>query len=657
MRNLVSSAISFLLLSNLPYHPVVSTKSSYKAPSSTTTNTLSSPLRGGGGGLSTAPATTTTTTTNDKNDAFHILGTAIQSSLHKTILASSTTSTASTQPPPASLKSITQSLALLSKSQSTLKSIDGASHEFYQRSHNSLETSTKTEVKGRAARSASRTGCCADALFACELLDLIIDPPPTPLSNHPSTDVGGGDDDDTSIRTDTIEERMMEPTTLELAGGRTVLLNITLSNNNAAIPLQVLVLHETDYGGGGGIHHGGIDGLLLSSSSSSSHPKSSSSAQHPRGRILIIVRDVHETDLHQTMNQLDHAPEFVDLEEGLMAQEVACVNGILWRSAEELLVALEPILTNGGGTKNAGDEVPTTTTTTTTTTQAGGGDGDDGCDDDKREMTLPTIHFVARSLAGGVVSLAAAMLNGSIPMPPPAVAKRKRNGHTGHRKKLRQQQHDQKSKKRRTKYKGEDQGNDNDTDGTVTSSSGNDDQGESKRSITSSLQGFAKGRTSAVVIGAPPSLSSNVEVPFITSVIHGDDVVCRTTKDSLDTLRKRTIRTLKKNSLTKRVGWMTDTINLAVSGIQTHAHGSEGEEARLSLAGRVYLVRPRRISGGVSSMHEIGAAGGREALRAAVLWSLRDILLSKSLWAHHSLEAYIVGLDKVQLRKFRAEDE
>jgi len=664
-NHLVNSAISFLLLSNLLYHPVVV---SSKAPTTTLSSLLNSshlPRLPGRGGATTT-TTTKQTTTNDKTDAFQLLGTAIQSSLHKTILASSTTttSTASTQPPPASLKSITQSLALLAKSQSTLKSIDGASHEFYQRSHsNSLETSTTAEVNGRAARSASRTGCCADALFACELLDLLIDPPSPPPP--PTVE---GDDDDTSISTDDTEERTMEQTTLELAGGREILLNITLANNNAAIPLQVLVLHETEYVGGGGENHGGIDGLLVSSSSSSSSPNSSS-AQRPRGRILIIVRDVHETDLRQTLNQLDHAPVFIDLEEGLMAQEVACVNDILWRCAEELLVALEPILTMNGG-NDAGEG---------SATQGGDGGDDDGCDD-KREMTSlplpPAIHFVARSLAGGVVSLAAAMLNGNIPMPPPvvAVARRKRKGHTDpHRKKVRRRPHDDpktgspsspsgKSKTRRTKHKGEDQRNDDDTDGTVTSSNefvpkGNDDQGKSKRSTTLSLHGFAKGRTSAVVIGAPPSLSSNVEVPFITSVIHGDDVVCRATKDSLDTLRKRTIRTLKKNSLTKRVGWMADTINLAVSGIQTHAHGSEGEEARLSLAGRVYLVRPRRISGGVSSMHEIGAAGGREALRAAVLWSLRDILLSKSLWAHHSLEAYIVGLDKVQLRKFRAEDE
>lgn len=57
-------------------------------------------------------------------------------------------------------------------------------------------------------------------------------------------------------------------------------------------------------------------------------------------------------------------------------------------------------------------------------------------------------------------------------------------------------------------------------------------------------------------------------------------------------------------------------------------------------------------------MHEIGSSkGGREALRAAVLWQLHDVLLSKSLWKHHQLESYIQGLDRVQLRGFEGSDE
>ena len=92
------------------------------------------------------------------------------------------------------------------------------------------------------------------------------------------------------------------------------------------------------------------------------------------------------------------------------------------------------------------------------------------------------------------------------------------------------------------------------------------------------------------------------------------------------------------------------TMHSQVSSLQSHARGSEGEEIRLSVPGQVFLVRPRRL-GGISSMHELGdRKGGREALRASVLWQLHDILLSKSLWKHHQLGSYIQGLDRVHLR-------
>lgn len=65
------------------------------------------------------------------------------------------------------ISSIQSTLSVLAKSQSTLKSIDGASHEFYQRSHNNFVKGNS----GRIERGAGRMGCCADSLLACELLD------------------------------------------------------------------------------------------------------------------------------------------------------------------------------------------------------------------------------------------------------------------------------------------------------------------------------------------------------------------------------------------------------------------------------------------------------------------------------------------------------
>jgi hypothetical protein len=171
---------------------------------------------------------------------------------------------------------------------------------------------------------------------------------------------------------------------------------------------------------------------------------------------------------------------------------------------------------------------------------------------------------------------------------------------------------------------------------------------ESQLPLRKLLHGFGMGRASAVALGAPPSISANIKAAFVTSVICGDDIVCRASQQSMERLRQRTTKRLEGGVLMKQVGWMTDALSLTLSSLQSHAHGSEGEEARLSIPGRVYLVRPRRYGGGVSSMHEIGR--GRDALRAAVLWQLNDVLLSRSLWKHHSLESYIASIDKVGLR-------
>jgi hypothetical protein len=173
------------------------------------------------------------------------------------------------------------------------------------------------------------------------------------------------------------------------------------------------------------------------------------------------------------------------------------------------------------------------------------------------------------------------------------------------------------------------------------------------------LHGFGKARTSAVTLGSPPCLSANVQSEFITSILFGDDIVCRASKETLDRFFERTRRALKRRSMVgKHVNWMTDTISLATANIRSHAHGSDGEEMRLTLPGRAYLVRPRRL-GATCSMHEVGSQlkGGREAMRAAVLWQLNDVLLSKSMWKHHQLDSYIHGLDRVHLRGLQGDGD
>ena len=202
----------------------------------------------------------------------------------------------------------------------------------------------------------------------------------------------------------------------------------------------------------------------------------------------------------------------------------------------------------------------------------------------------PAIHIVGHSLSGAVAALAATILDGSLPMPP---------------------DRNQKSQKR--------------------------------------WSGFARDRVSALCLGCPPCIAG-IDVDFVTSIINGDDIVCRCSHSTLQRLYARTERSIKGGVLGKGVGWMSDAARLTVTGLTS---GSTKKKENLEVPGRVYLIRPRRIGGGVSSIHEVGGSiGGRENFRAAVLWQLNDVLLSKSLWKHHSQSSYIRSLDRVQLKGF-----
>ena len=162
-----------------------------------------------------------------------------------------------------------------------------------------------------------------------------------------------------------------------------------------------------------------------------------------------------------------------------------------------------------------------------------------------------------------------------------------------------------------------------------------------------------------MVLGTPPCLSPNVDVPFVKSILYGDDIIGRASPDSLDRFYKRTRRAMQqKNVIGKKLNWMSDAATMATSNIQAHMFsGKKDKDKKLITPGLAYLIRPRRL-GNQCSIHEIGSQlrSSRESLRAAILWQLNDVLLSRSIWKHHQLESYIHGLDRVHLRGLEDND-
>jgi hypothetical protein len=360
---------------------------------------------------------------------------------------------------------------------------------------------------------------------------------------------------------------------------REVVLNLTLSESNVKLGksnVAVLILYEPSYDGGAGLDHGTILSLA----------ESSPRGGDPKGRLLVVLGDTVSDDLVELLTILNQKPKRIKLSSGLVTDEVASVQPTLYKAAGDLLKEVEPHL---------------------------------------RKYNTTAIHFVGRSLAGGVASLAATMIDGTLPLPKSKQEKKKKS-------KLKEPMELVEDLRKEVNATAEPE--------------------------ILPLSGLGRARSSALTLGAPPCLSSNVLAAFCTSFLYGDDVVVRVTSDSIDRLCDRIQRNLKGGFVGRKIGWMSDTISLTVSSLQSHAHGSEGEEANLSVPGRAYLVRPRRL-GGLCSIHEVGNLnkGGREAFRANLFWQLQDVLLSKSMWRHHKLESYIRGLDRVQLRGKTGETE
>ena len=432
---------------------------------------------------------------------------------------------------------VASSLHTMSNAQGALKTLDGAAHEMYQRSQKKQRSKflvlsrEDSKVTGRTARSAVRTGCVADAFFACELCELIEYPELT-----------------------TIEHALSYNGTLY---GKQVLLNTSLpmetnglnngisseSTVNYYPEINLIALYDPNYIGGAGISHGGIDQLIASD-----RDENITSIQ--RGRILVLLSDSLSNNLEATLRYVNVPPFQLVLRAGLVANEAVSVHKALWKTAGHVLERLAPTLLSIGVLNHTNSSSSPTT-------------------------PPMAIHFVGRSLSGGIAGLAAAILDGTLPMPPDIL----------------EEKHEKRGKKRgRSKHIP----TTTEAEKNMIDINQNRDHNSSSSQSTKDINGFGRGRTSALILGPPPCLSSNVRAAFITSIIYGDDIVPRSTHNSFHRLCQRVSRHMKGGMFGKRIGLVSDAVSLTMSSLKSHVAGSDGEESRLSLPGRGFLVHPRR---------------------------------------------------------------
>eukprot|EP00903_Cladosiphon_okamuranus_P009799 g9316.t1 len=154
-------------------------------------------------------------------------------------------------------------------------------------------------------------------------------------------------------------------------------------------------------------------------------------------------------------------------------------------------------------------------------------------------------------------------------------------------------------------------------------------------------------RVTCVTLGCPPCLSQNLRLPFVTSFVLGDDMVPRTSHESLRRLKRRLLQVMPKGKglLSQGVAFstslFTDVAGVAMQGVRQATTHRE-DDARLIVPGRVWFVKPRRLKNGATLSRVM-----QGNLKEDMLWQLHDIMLTKSMLSHHRLDKYIKILDRV----------
>ncbi|EWM29248.1 hypothetical protein Naga_100119g2 [Nannochloropsis gaditana] len=170
-----------------------------------------------------------------------------------------------------------------------------------------------------------------------------------------------------------------------------------------------------------------------------------------------------------------------------------------------------------------------------------------------------------------------------------------------------------------------------------------------------SLGGSAHDNVTAFVFAPSPCISKNIRGlrRFTTSFILGDDMMPRATALSIKRLEKRLLDYVSEGDATGIYfdyarSWMKGVVGATLQQVVTHQvtkkeeEEDEGGMEALTLPGRVYYIKPRKLHGGATIKEVM-----RGNLREDVLWQIHDIFVSQSMLKHHSLDKYITVLARI----------
>ena len=116
--------------------------------------------------------------------------------------------------------------------------------------------------------------------------------------------------------------------------------------------------------------------------------------------------------------------------------------------------------------------------------------------------------------------------------------------------------------------------------------------------------GSGLGRVECLCLGPPPCVSRAVVPRFISSILCGDDIVPRATRDTLLGARDRVIKALHAGAGEKLAlgwmmgsGWMSDLQSVTGRGLGNYAGGGHDLSA-LSVPGRAFYMKSRQFKQG-----------------------------------------------------------
>jgi len=143
-------------------------------------------------------------------------------------------------------------------------------------------------------------------------------------------------------------------------------------------------------------------------------------------------------------------------------------------------------------------------------------------------------------------------------------------------------------------------------------------------------------------LAPPPCVSRSIVPRFVSTVVCGDDLVPRASHASISRLKDRLLKALASGGgLGALTSWVGDVSSVASKSLQQYT-GGQHDLSALSVPGRVFFCKSRSLQNGASIQRVM-----RGNWREDVLWLLHEILVSKKMAEHHSLEYIIKTLSRL----------